>query len=304
MSRPTNLPDWATNANYGAGPYSGNANKNKPPSGNIAEGFDPGAGMPASWFNWLFNNHGQWNDYHDNKTRWDERLFSSATGITSSQNPVTNFGQLALTLSGSSPTANFKDVGVGASGFNGRSVALAAGTSTDYAFISSSSKIIGFGGTPAKLFARARGVIAIDTNGLSHATVFWGFSDQLNMSNLSSNFCGFTFNVAPGPHWRLQNVSTGGGTNITITPSIGDPSAGVFETIELRYFGASTPAGVANGSAYVEWWLGGALAGNSNLASNQVLGANCYFGGGLQSAGVATSTTYVGAWIVETDYTP
>ena len=60
MSRPTDDPQWATGATYGAGPYAGNANKNRPPSGNITEGFDPQSGLPASWLNYWLNNHGQW----------------------------------------------------------------------------------------------------------------------------------------------------------------------------------------------------------------------------------------------------
>lgn len=60
MSRPVDDPKWATNTNYGAGPYSGNANKARPAAGVIAEGFDPGAGIPAEWINYLYSNHGQW----------------------------------------------------------------------------------------------------------------------------------------------------------------------------------------------------------------------------------------------------
>lgn len=60
MSRPTDDPQWATGATYGAGPYAGNANKNRPPAGNITEGFDPQSGLPASWLNYWFNNHGSW----------------------------------------------------------------------------------------------------------------------------------------------------------------------------------------------------------------------------------------------------
>lgn len=65
MSRPSNLPDWATGANYSAGLYPGQANRATPPAGNVTEGFNPGNGIPAEWLNWLFNNHGQWIDYHD-----------------------------------------------------------------------------------------------------------------------------------------------------------------------------------------------------------------------------------------------
>lgn len=65
MSRPTVLPDWATNGTYGAGPFAGQPNKAVAPAGNIAEGFDPGSGIPAEWLNERISNHAQWIDYQD-----------------------------------------------------------------------------------------------------------------------------------------------------------------------------------------------------------------------------------------------
>lgn len=63
--RPTNAPDWATNANFAAGIEAWNAQANKllPPAGKIAEGFDPDEDFFAEWFNWILNNHGQWINY-------------------------------------------------------------------------------------------------------------------------------------------------------------------------------------------------------------------------------------------------
>jgi hypothetical protein len=65
MSRPTDDPQWATNTNYGFGPYPGQPNKARPASGVIAEGFDPGVGVPAEWLNYLANNHGSYLKYLD-----------------------------------------------------------------------------------------------------------------------------------------------------------------------------------------------------------------------------------------------
>lgn len=65
MSRPTDLPDFATGTNYAAGPYAGHPNKAKPSAGVIAEGFDPQAPMPAEWLNWYLNNHAAWIDCID-----------------------------------------------------------------------------------------------------------------------------------------------------------------------------------------------------------------------------------------------
>lgn len=67
MNRPTTLPDWATNPNYGAGsrPWNGQPNKTQPSAGVIAEGFDPESPAYADFMNWLLNNHGQWINYHD-----------------------------------------------------------------------------------------------------------------------------------------------------------------------------------------------------------------------------------------------
>lgn len=65
MSRPTDAPDFATATDYAAGPYAGQPNKAKPSAGVIAEGLDPGAGVPVEWLNWLFSNHAAWIDMHD-----------------------------------------------------------------------------------------------------------------------------------------------------------------------------------------------------------------------------------------------
>lgn len=70
MTRPQTAPDWATNANYGAGPYPGFANKQQPSAGKIAEGFDPADYLPAEWLNWIFNNHAAWITYLDSIAGW------------------------------------------------------------------------------------------------------------------------------------------------------------------------------------------------------------------------------------------
>jgi hypothetical protein len=66
-TRPTTLPDWATNANFGAGvnPWNAQPNKAAPSAGLTAEGFDPQSPIAAEWINFLFNNHAQWIDYLD-----------------------------------------------------------------------------------------------------------------------------------------------------------------------------------------------------------------------------------------------
>lgn len=75
MAKPTSVPDWATGTNYGFGPYPGQPNKATPPGSNITEGFDPQNGIPAEWVNWLFNNHGQWINWHDRRLDGKERYF-------------------------------------------------------------------------------------------------------------------------------------------------------------------------------------------------------------------------------------
>lgn len=62
MARPTVAPDWATNANFGAGarPWNGQPNKTQPSSGVIAEGFDPENPLFADMLNWAIWNHGEW----------------------------------------------------------------------------------------------------------------------------------------------------------------------------------------------------------------------------------------------------
>lgn len=68
MSRPSDLPDWATNANYSAGTYSGQSTKSTPASGVVQNGFMGGYGAPAEWLNWVLNNHAAWLNYLDSDT--------------------------------------------------------------------------------------------------------------------------------------------------------------------------------------------------------------------------------------------
>lgn len=63
VAKPGTVLSWATNANYGAGPYVGNPNKAAPAAGVIAEGFDPTFGIPTEWLNQLHNLAGQWSGF-------------------------------------------------------------------------------------------------------------------------------------------------------------------------------------------------------------------------------------------------
>lgn len=58
MTRPVDLPDWATDATFSSGPIIGQPNKDAPSAGMVAEGFDPTDPLAAEHANFLWNNHG------------------------------------------------------------------------------------------------------------------------------------------------------------------------------------------------------------------------------------------------------
>lgn len=59
-TRPTTLPDWATDTNYASGPANGTATKVVPNAGLIAQGYKPADEPGAQNFNWQLNLLGQW----------------------------------------------------------------------------------------------------------------------------------------------------------------------------------------------------------------------------------------------------
>lgn len=87
MSRPSVLPDWASNSTYGAGarPWNGQPNKTQPSAGVLAEGFDPENPLYADFVNWVLNNHGAWIDYIDSRSSFREEWFGQVASLAASQ---------------------------------------------------------------------------------------------------------------------------------------------------------------------------------------------------------------------------
>jgi hypothetical protein len=65
--RPTDAPDWATDATHAAGvaDWSGKSNKVKPSAGKIAAGFTPNEDFAVEYENFILNTHGQWINFLD-----------------------------------------------------------------------------------------------------------------------------------------------------------------------------------------------------------------------------------------------
>lgn len=70
MPRPTQLPLWATDANYPAGsdPWAGSPTKVAPTSGDQARGWTPNQEPSPQAFNWWKNLVGQWFTWLDDQT--------------------------------------------------------------------------------------------------------------------------------------------------------------------------------------------------------------------------------------------
>lgn len=66
-TRPSDPPDWATDANYSSpgNPWDAQPTKVKPSAGEIGQGWIPGDGLPFDKENWIKNNQGIWLKNHD-----------------------------------------------------------------------------------------------------------------------------------------------------------------------------------------------------------------------------------------------
>lgn len=62
-TRPSSTADWATNANYAAGPAIGTPTKVAPSVGDVQEGYEPAQEPGAQKFNYQLNLLGQWTDW-------------------------------------------------------------------------------------------------------------------------------------------------------------------------------------------------------------------------------------------------
>lgn len=231
---------------------------------------------------------------------WRELLWSTATGIAATQNPLTNFGELAIIMAGGTSQADFKDPGAISTAYNGRCCQLTVGSAaTNFNALVSSSKFAGFA-NPANLSVCAEIDVAMSASGLTNTNTTVGFGDAASVVFGSNNLFTFTHNPFIGTHWLCSVASTGGGTAVSVAAGGGfDPVALTFQHLKLEFFGSATARGVANGSAYAKFSINDTLITSQNLAANQVPAANCAFGAGGVFFNTGTGLVDVGQWTVQ-----
>lgn len=303
MNRPTNPPDWATGAGYTAGPYAGQPNKAYPPNGNIAEGFDPGAGVPMEWLNERLNNHGQWIKWIGSGSRAVYRELLMPTGaFVAAQAPIPNFGPLQIGIVGADSSCTFFDPGGIDNNYNGRCAQLWAGASgSRYASLFSSSRLIGLI-NPAFLSLHAEFDFALDASAMANSPVAYvGMTNGGGFVNAISDGIYLTYqNPLNGSHWHFHVASSrGGGASDVVLAAGFDPTSDVFQHFAIDFYGANSVEGLANGSAYTTLTVGGTLAATINLAANKVPTANCFFGAGMLSTSANAALGFIGNWDVE-----
>lgn len=113
-TKPTNIPNWATDEEYNAGPDIGLETKLEPTSGEIANGFRRGSRAPARKTNWLLNALCAWRD-------WTEESVDEHTAtLTNHGSRITSLEGYRANISaygpGSAPnqsnvTVDYQDVG-------------------------------------------------------------------------------------------------------------------------------------------------------------------------------------------------
>lgn len=86
MSRPAEIPTWATNDTFNSvgDPWDTDPTKVEPSAGRKAEGWEPTQVPPAEFFNWMMNSYGLWITYLSEFLAWnwfDGTTFTGAGNV-------------------------------------------------------------------------------------------------------------------------------------------------------------------------------------------------------------------------------
>lgn len=218
-------------------------------------------------------------------TWWRETLafHTSASTFTTNQAPFPNYGSLSLLVSGTGPTITFQDPStVGSPIYSGRTCALTPGTAAAaYAWLTSPQKIAGFA-SPASLYIAVECDLMFANAAGTNAQFYMGFGDAQNLLAATN----FVYATRTSSVWNLTNQTTSLGAANT-------PTNSVFQKVKLVCYGASTPEGIAAGSAQSVLYINGVVA----ATVNSVAGAtNCYFSVGGTATGVSAPIVTIGNW--------
>lgn len=286
MGRPPILPTWATATTYPAGGFdwSGQPPRVQPTAGVLAQGFTPATDMPAEYDNWLYGLLFDWINYSDSAapTWWRENLMCAGSTFTTQQNPIPNYAPLAFIMSGTGAQSVFQDPStVGTPIYSGRTAALTPGSAAAaFGFLSSSFKIAGFA-SPANLLFNFEVDVMFANIASTNTTYYVGIGDSQNIPT-STHWVAATRTSGV---WSLTSDLSSLGTGIT-------PTNGVFQRLQVMAYGASTPQGIAAGSAGVKLFINGTLA--ATLTS--VPASNAYFSIGGSCTGAGATAMTIGNW--------
>ena len=309
LNKPDQDPGFATNTNYGAGPYSGQANKAVPPAGVLGEGFNPGAGLPAEWLNERLGNHGSWINYLQKMEEHRERFdwADDATAYTTDQAPVTGYAPATLKVSDVSGSITLVGAGSGATPMMSRALQFTPPSAGNFVFYSTTAKRAGFGAG----------------SGLTIANFYWGLRVATKFSAVPSTTNSFYFagihssrawapsgngNVgmfglrylrSESTHWQFQMD----GTRVALAAGQ-DPVNNTWQFWDIEFFGQGTPQGVANGGvAFGRLSLNGSQVATINGSPGSGSGNRYIVLGGNTDTGSAGAnffaSTYVNRWSID-----
>lgn len=250
MSRPTDYPDWATNTNYGAGPYPGQPNKAAPLAGNISEGFDPGSGVPAEWLNWLFNRTGSW-------FRWlltlpttasdaPQYIYQDSAGnarslVDHNGYPMgrrNEWRQEWNTLTDGRMTVAPDSVINGDVTYPSLIAKKNGGTTNLTPYAARSNMLAHFGFTGISFVLETE--IAVSTLAATNTWIFVGLSSDANVVSATNNI-GFMYQLSG--NWRAYSTSGGVGglsTDLGVAPAVGTVPT---QRLRLEVHGSASPYG-------------------------------------------------------------
>ncbi|HVJ27421.1 MAG TPA: hypothetical protein VM493_07745, partial [Vicinamibacterales bacterium] len=81
MTRPSDLPEWASGATYATGPDAGTATKIEPSAGEKADGNVRGTAPSPQKFNWWMNLVSEWVEYFADETPTTEWFTTPGTEV-------------------------------------------------------------------------------------------------------------------------------------------------------------------------------------------------------------------------------
>lgn len=200
--------------------------------------------------------------------KWHETLQFLAAPITTDKTPVDDYGLASVIQNGSGAVQPAE----AASGSPGRYARLVNSANLDFVFYGSRTAMVPFASIPDTIVACAE--FWANFQGTNNVQTLFGFIDSLDPLVAAD---GAALQLISGVYYL-------DGEELSESPD-----TGTWNLFRLMIFGADTPQGIANGSAYKVLYMNGAEVARLNAIPS----ANCHFTAGAIASGLSPSEAWL-----------